>query len=196
MLHRLNRESMAAAIFQDDTLVITSKSGATAHELNATELQAVSITKLPVANRLTLITKQGQDISINGLDRSTSQELYTELFNRIDEILNDEAARKALSLGPEIAALRESIMASLTPERYIRRSQAEVMTHATANLLQQLDDRTREQLDPQSTESIHWLDHATETDHLRSARSQLNQQFLQLTAPRVHQATKDMLRPG
>ena len=85
MLHRLNRESMDAAIFQDDTLVITSKSGATAHELNATELQAVSITKLPVANRLTLITKQGQDISINGLDRSTSQELYTELFNRIDE---------------------------------------------------------------------------------------------------------------
>ena len=148
MLHRLNRESMAAAIFQDDTLVITSKSGATAHELNATELQAVSITKLPVANRLTLLTKQGQDISINGLDRSTSQELYTELFNRIDELLNDEAARKALSLGSEIAALRESIMASLTPERYIRRSQAEAMTHATANLLQQLDDRTREQLDP------------------------------------------------
>ena len=70
------------------------------------------------------------------------------------------------------------------------------MTHATANLLQQLDDRTREQLDPQSTESIHWLDHATQTNHLESARSQLNQQFLQLTAPRVHQATKDMLRSG
>ena len=196
MLHRLNRESMAAAIFQDDTLVITSKSGATAHELNATELRAVSITKLPVANRLTLLTKQGQDISINGLDRSTSQELYTELSNRIDQLLNDEAARKARSLGPEIAALRESITASLTPGRYIRRSQAEAMTQATTDLLQQLDDRTREQLDPQSTESIRWLDQATETDNLESARSQLNQQFLQLTAPRVHQATKDMLGSG
>ena len=196
MLHRLNRESMAAAIFQDDTLVITSKSGATAHELNATELQAVSITKLPVANRLTLLTKQGQDISINGLDRSTSQELYTELSNRIDLLLNDEAARKARSLAPEIAALRESITASLTPERYIRRSQAEAMTQATTDLLQQLDDRTREQLDPRSTESLHWLDHATETDNLESVRSQLNQRFLQLTVPRVHQATKDMLRSG
>ena len=79
MLHRLNRESMAAAIFQDDTLVITTKSGATAHQLNATELLAVSLTKLPVANRLMLRTKHGQDISINGLDRSTSQELYTDV---------------------------------------------------------------------------------------------------------------------
>ena len=196
MLHRLNRESMAAAIFQDDTLVITTKSGATAHELNATELQAVSITKLPVANRLTLLTKHGHDISINGLDRSTSQELYTELFNRIDQLLNNEAAGKARSLAPEIAALREFITVSLTPKRYFRRSQAQAMTQAITDLHQQLDDRTREQLDLRSTESIQWLDHATETDNLESARSQLNQQFLQLTAPSVHEATKDLLRSG
>ena len=196
MLHRLNRESMAAAIFEDDTLVITTKSGATAHELNATELQSVSITKLPVANRLTLLTKQGQDISINGLDRSTSQDLYTELFNRIDQLLNDEAARKARSLTPAIATLRESITASLTPERYIRRSQAEAITQAITNLHQQLDDRTREQLDPRSTESLQWLDHTTETDNLESLRSQLNQQFLQLNSLSVHEATKDMLKSG
>ena len=98
-----------------------------------------------MANRLTLLTKLGQDISINGLDRSTSQGLYTELSNRINELLNDEATRKAVALAPEIAALRESVIASLTPERYIRRSQAEAMTQATADLHQQLDDRTREQ---------------------------------------------------
>ena len=53
MLHRLNRESMATAVFQDDTLLIITKSGATAHALNASEIKAVSLTKLPVANRLT-----------------------------------------------------------------------------------------------------------------------------------------------
>ena len=58
MLHRLNRENMATAIFQDDTLRITTKSGATVHALNASEIKAVSLTKLPVANCLTVLTKQ------------------------------------------------------------------------------------------------------------------------------------------
>ena len=130
MLHRLNRQSMATAIFQDDTLTITTKSGATVHELNAIEINSVSLTKLPVANRLAVLTKQGQDISINGLDKSTSQDLYTELFNRVDELLNDEAAIKALAIAPDIAALRDSVTASLTSDRYIRHSHAEAMTPA------------------------------------------------------------------
>ena len=42
----------------DDTLRITTKSGATVHALNASEIKAVSLTKLPVANCLTVLTKQ------------------------------------------------------------------------------------------------------------------------------------------
>ena len=194
MLHLLNQGTMAAAFFQADTLLITTKSGTTVHELGAADLQSVSLTKLPVANRLTLLTKSGQDISINGLDRSTSHHLYTELSTRINTLLNDEAARKAVAAAPEIADRRKSITASLTSERYIRRSQAEAMTLATTDLHQQLDDRTREQLDPQSTDSLQWLEHATDADNLESVRSQLNQQFLQLTAPSVHEGHAQ-LRP-
>ena len=196
MLHRLNRESMATAIFQDDTLTITTKSGVTVHELNASEIKAVSLTKLPVANRLAVLTKQRQDISINGLARSTSQDLYTELFNRVDELLNDETAKKALTIATEIAALRDSVTASLTSDRYIRRSHAEAMTQAAADLHQQLDERTRRKLATQSTESLQWLDHATDPDNLEAVRAGLNEQFLQATTPSVHEATKDILRSG
>ena len=47
----LNRESMVATIFPDDTLTITTKSGATAYELNTSEIKAVPLTKQSVANR-------------------------------------------------------------------------------------------------------------------------------------------------
>ena len=196
MLHRLNRGSIAAAVFQDDTLLLTTKSGATAHELNASEIKAVSLTKLPLANRLTVLTKHGQDISINGLNRSTSQDLYTELFNRVDELLNDEATGKALAIAPKIAAIRNSITACLTPGRYIRRSHTEAMTQATTDLHQQMDDHTRQKMDAQSTEFLQWIDHAADSDNLEAVRADLNERFLQATAPSVHEATKGMLSSG
>ena len=72
MLHRHNRESMATVTFEDDTLTISTKSGVTTHELNASEIKPVSLTKLPVANRLAFLTEQGQHISINGHARMES----------------------------------------------------------------------------------------------------------------------------
>ena len=196
MLHRLNRESMASAIFQDDTLRITTKSGATVHTLSVSEIKAVSLTKLLVANHLKILTKQDNRISINGLNRSTSQKLFTEVFNKVDDLLNEEAAQKALTIAPEIAELQDSITASLTPDRYIRHSHAAAMTQAAANPHQQLDDRSRQKLDAQTTESLRWIDQATHPDNLEAIRTTLNEEFLQSTAPSIHEATKDMLKTG
>ena len=196
MLHRFNRESMAAATLQDDTLTITTKSGGTVHELKASEIKAVSLTKLPVGNRLTFLPKQGQEISINGLSKPSSQKLCTELSNRVDELLNDEGARNALTIAPEIAGLRESVTESLTPDRYFRRSRAEAMTQAATKLVQKLDDRTLSKLDGQSRESLRWLDHATDPVNLEKVRASLNDRFVKATTPAVHETTKDILRSG
>ena len=187
---------MASATLQDDKLRIATTSGTTACDLPATEIKAVSLTKLPLANRITVLTKQDDEISINGLDKSTSQELYTELLNRVEELRNGDAARKALAIAPEIAALRDSITASLTTHRYVRRSHAEFMAKATANLHRQLDDCTRLKLDTNSAEFLRWLDQTTDLDNLDAVRTQLNREFLHFAALSVHEATKDMLKTG
>ncbi len=102
MMHRLNSEGMTTATLQGDDLRITNKSGTTVHYLHASEIKAVSLSKLPVANRLTVLTKDEAQISVNGLDKATSQALYTQLFTRVEELLNDDA-KKALAIAPEIA---------------------------------------------------------------------------------------------
>ena len=102
--------------------------------MRADEIREVKFQKLPLLSRLTVLTKQGRTITVNGLERSTSERLHSQLQNRVEEILNDEAAIKATTLGPWIADLRDSIASQLTPDQFIRRSHAADMTQSTEKL--------------------------------------------------------------
>ena len=196
LLHRLNRDGLAAAAFQDDTLRLNDKSGTTIEQLSASQIRTVTLTSLPLANRLTVLTKEGHQISLNGLDRSTSQALHTSLAARVQDLLNDEAAKSALSIAPEIAALYETVTESLKPTRYMRSTHAEGMAQATATLQASLDDRTRQKLDIRYAASLQWLDQTTDRLNLEKARTRLNEEILQSAATGVRGATKDIVRTG
>ena len=134
LLHLFNRNKAATVRFEDDILTVWAKSGRIAQSVRADEIREVKFQKLPLLSRLTVLTKQGRTITVNGLERSTSERLHSQLQNRVEEILNDEAAIKATTLGPWIADLRDSIASQLTPDQFIRRSHAADMTQSTEKL--------------------------------------------------------------
>ena len=70
----LNRSGAAAVSFKKDLLSLADKSGQTCETLRVEEIADVQLKKLPLLNRLTVQTKQGQSININGLERSTSEQ--------------------------------------------------------------------------------------------------------------------------
>ena len=138
LLHLLNQSRASAVRFEKDLLHLAAKNGSTVETVEATEISEVQLRKLPLLNRLTVLTKQGRTITVNGLDRNSSQALYTTLWVRVNELLNDEAAAKARALAPEIADLQETITSLLTPEHYIRHSQAQEATDAVQRTAEQV----------------------------------------------------------
>ena len=70
----LNRSGAAAVSFKKDLLSLADKPGQTCETLRVEEIADVQLKKLPLLNRLTVQTKQGQSININGLERSTSEQ--------------------------------------------------------------------------------------------------------------------------
>ncbi len=146
LLHLFNRNKASNVRFEDDVLTVWAKSGRIAQSVRADEIREVNLQKLPLISRLTVFTKQGRTITVGGLERGTSERLHSQLHSRVEEILNDEATRKANTLGPQITDLRDSITSYLAPHRFIRRSHATDMTQSTEKLKQQLDERSRQKL--------------------------------------------------
>ena len=130
LLHLFNKNRASTVAFEADVLTVWAKSGRITHTVKAEEIREVKLRKLPLLGHLTVRTKQGRTITVGGLEPSTSERLHTQLHDRVEELLNDEAAKKALAIGPEITSLKDSITESLAPDRYIRRSHAVTMTIA------------------------------------------------------------------
>ena len=128
LLHLFNRNRASTVAFENDVLTVWAKSGLIAHTIPADEIMEVKLRKLPLLAQLVVRTKQGRTITVGGLDRATSETLHTQLNDRVEELLNDEAARKAISLAPEIINLKDSVSASLTPDSYTRRLHTVNMT--------------------------------------------------------------------
>ena len=196
LLHLLNQSRASAVRFEKDLLHLTAKNGSTVETVEATEIREVQLRKLPLLNRLTVLTKQGRTITVNGLDRNSSQALHTTLWARVDELLNEEAAAKARALAPEIAGLQETITSLLTPKHYVRHSQAQEATDAVQRTTEQVDDRTRQKLDPIATDALEWMKATTDPEDIERFRNELNETFLENAAPAVHEATQEMLRNG
>ena len=192
LLHLLNRDGASTVAFENDVLTVWTKSGRMAHTVRADEIGEVELRKLPFLNQLTVRTKQGRTISVGGLERGTSERLH----RRVENTLNEAAARKATAVTPQIFSLRDHITTSLTPDRYIRRSHAEAMALAAGKLNQQLDGRAREKLAADAAESLRWLEATTDPGALETTRAALNQSYLEATAHGVQEATRDMLRIG
>ena len=146
LLHLFNRNRAPTIAFESNVLTVWAKSGRIAHTIKAEEIQEVKLRKLPLLSQLSVQTKQGRTITVGGLERSSSERLHRQLNDRVEELLNDEAARKAISLTPEIINLKDSVSASLSPDRYTRRSHTANMTIATERLKEQLDERSRKKL--------------------------------------------------
>ena len=91
------------------TVTVRAKSGRVIHSIGAEAIGEVQLHKLILINRLTVQSRRGQTITINGLGRDTSERLYTQLRSRVRWILDDEVSRKAQAMGPEITHLRDSI---------------------------------------------------------------------------------------
>ena len=130
LLHLFNRNKASTVRFEDDVLTVWAKSGRITQSVKADEIQEVKLRKLPLVTLLTVLTKQGRTVAVSGLERSTSKWLDSQVQNRVEEIINNEAARKATTLGPRITDLRDSITAYLAPYRFIRRSHASYMTQS------------------------------------------------------------------
>ena len=194
LLHLFNRNKAATVRFEDDILTVWAKSGRIAQSVRADEIREVKFQKLPLLSRLTVLTKQGRTITVNGLERSTSERLHSQLQNRVEEILNDEAAMKATTLGPRIADLRDSIASHLTPDQYIRRCHAADMTQSTEKLAEQLDERSRRKLTAEAAQALRWLESTTEPGNLEGTRAALNERFLDASVPKAREATCDLLR--
>ena len=196
LLHLLNQSRASAVRFEKDLLHLAAKNGSTVETVEATEISEVQLRKLPLLNRLTVLTKQGRTITVNGLDRNSSQALYTTLWVRVNELLNDEAAAKARALAPEIADLQETITSLLTPEHYIRHSQAQEATDAVQRTAEQVDDRTRQKLDSIASDALEWMEATTDPEDIERFRNELNETFLENAVPAVHEATQEMLKNG
>ena len=106
LLHLFNQNKASTVRFEDDVLTVCAKSGRIAQSVNADEIREIKLQKLPLVTRLTVLTKQGRTVTVSGLERSTSERLHSQVQNRVEEILNDEAARKATILGPRITDLK------------------------------------------------------------------------------------------
>ena len=196
LLHFLNQSRTSAVRFEKDLLHLVAKNGSTVETVEATEIREVQLRKLPLLNRLTVLTKQGRIITVNGLDRNSSQALHTTLWARVDELLNEEAAAKARALAPEIASLQETITSLLTPKHYVRHSQAQEATDAVQRTTEQVDDRTRQKLDPIASDALEWMKATTDPEDIERFRNELNETFLENAAPAVHEATQEMLKNG
>ena len=196
LLHLFNKNRASTVVFKADVLTVWAKSGRIAHTVRVDEILEVRLRKLPLLSQLTVLTKLGRTITVNGLERGTSERLHSQLQNRVEEILNDEATRKATTLGPRIIDLRDSIASQLTPDQFIRRSHAADMTQSTEKLAEQLDERPRQKLTTEGRQALRWLESGTDPEALEGTRAALNETFLAAAVPNVQEATTDLLKNG
>ena len=69
LIHLLNQGRAALVTFEDDILTLRTKSGETTETVRATDIADVQLQGQAITNRMTIQTKQGRIIAINGLDR-------------------------------------------------------------------------------------------------------------------------------
>ena len=174
LLHLLNRNKASTVSFQNDTLTVWVESGRVAHSTRADEIGEVQLKKLFLVNRLTVRPKKGRTITVDGLQRGTSEKLYTQLRGRVEQILDDEASVKAQAISPEITDLRDSVATLVTGERYVRHSHALSIRDSTTRLTWRLEERTRQKLGADAGEALRWLEATAEPSTLEESRSRVN----------------------
>ena len=196
LLHLFNRNKAASVSFENDTLIVHTKSGRIAHAVDVDQIKQVHFRKLLLLTRLTVLTQLDQAITVHGLYPSTTQSLYDQLWARVDELRDDEAAAKAHALTPEIFSIKDSLTALLTPNRYIRRSRVIEMQEAVGQLAQKFDEITRQKLAPDAAEALRWTEDAANSAELENQRQSLNESFLNDAVPEVGEATRDIFKNG
>ena len=197
LLHLFNRNKAASVSFENDTLTVHTKSGRIAHAVDVDQIKQVHFRKLLLLTRLTVLTQLDQAITVHGLYPSTTQSLYDQLWARVDELRNDEAAAKAHALTPEIFSIKDSLTALLTPNRYIRPSRVIEMQEAVGQLAQKFDEITRQKLDPDAAEALRWTEDAVNSAGIgKNQRQSLNESFLDGAVPEVGEATRDIFKNG
>ena len=75
----LNRNKASTVRFEDDVLTVWAKSGHIAQSVKAVEKWKVQLQKLPLISRLTVLTKQGQAITVSGLETEPPESLLSQL---------------------------------------------------------------------------------------------------------------------
>ena len=196
LIHLLNQGRAALVTFEDDVLTLRSKSGETTETVRATDIADVQVQGQAIINRMTVRTKQGRSISINGLDRTTSQALQAQLHVRVEELLNNEAASDADTLGPEILTLAEQASALLSTDRYVRHSATVELTDAVHLLGQKIDSRTRQKLEGTVQQALNELEADADAEALEKRRQELNETFLLEATAAVQGITGDMFPHG
>ena len=185
LLHLFNRNKASTVRFEEDVLTVWAKSGRIAQSVKADEIREVKLQKLPARQPAHRPDQQGRTITVNGLERSTSERLHSQLQNRVEEILNDEAVRKATVLGPQITDLRDSITSYLSPDRFIRRSHAADMTQVHSETETAVGRKARRKLNTDASQATRWLESTTNAEALEGTRAALNETFLEASVPMV-----------
>ena len=73
--------------------------------------------------------------------------------------------KKAITLGPQITGLRDSITSHLAPDRYIRRSHTAGMTPSAGKLAGQLDERARQKLNAGAGQALRCVNGGVKVVH-------------------------------
>ena len=126
-----------------------------------------------LTNGLTVETKGGKSIRLNGLSKRASEALHDAVQRDIDEPNLDLAATaEAQALSPELTALANATTSMLPAGRYIRQSQAERVVEASRAVSERCTDRVHGKLDEDTTAAIQQINVAIaillDDDPLRS----------------------------
>ena len=196
LIHLLNQGRAALVTFEDDILILRTKSGETTETVRATDIVDVQVQGQAIINRMTVRTKQGRSITINGLDRATSQALQAQLHTRVEELLNNEAASDADTLRLEILELAEKANALLNTDRHVRHSATVEFRDAVHLLGQRIDSRTRQKLEGAVRQALNELEAAADAETLEKRRQELNEAFLAEATDAIQGTTGDMFPRG
>ena len=192
---RLRRNRSTQSIKYDGKkITITEGLYPTATTLAFAEVVGVEIDVGILTNGLTVETKGGESIRLNGLSKRASEALQDAVQHDIGErTLDLTAVAVAQALSPELTALANTITCILPAGRYIRQSQTEWVVETTRAVTERCTDRVRGKLDEDTTAALQQIDKILELATDEEKRRKANDVVVDRQVTKVKTATAGLL---
>ena len=192
---RLRRNRSTRSVQYDGIkITITEGQNQTAKTVAFSDVVGVEIDVGILTNGLTVETKGGKSIRLNGLSKRASEALHDSVQRDIEErILDLAATAEAQALSPELTALANAITCILPAGRYIRQSQTERVVETTRAVTERCTDRVRGKLDEDTTAALQQIDEILELATDEEKRRKANDVVVDRQVTKVKTATAGLL---